>query len=78
MFGKVFGKVGKYGITMYSDCEGDFFQWMRKNEIPRGVERIVSEHEVHFKWNIENQFKKVPVNSVDEALALYTSREVEK
>ncbi|MBU2589246.1 MAG: hypothetical protein KJ939_03205 [Nanoarchaeota archaeon] len=74
-FGK---KAGKYDITMYRDEQGDFFQWMRQNEVPQGVERIVGEHEIHFKWNIENQFKKVPVNSVDEALALYASREVEQ
>jgi hypothetical protein len=73
-----FGKVGKYDITMYRDGEGDFFQWMRENVVPQGVERTVNEHEIHFKWNIENQFKKVPVNSVDEALALYASRELEQ
>jgi hypothetical protein len=73
-----FGKAGKYDITMYSDETGDFLQWMRQNEVPQGVERTVSDHEIHFKWNIENHFKKVPVNSVDKALALYASREVEQ
>ena len=73
-----FGKDGGYDIAMYRDKKADFFQWMEKNEVPQGVERIASEHEIHFKWNIENQFKKVPVNSVDEALALYASREVEQ
>lgn len=72
------GKTGKYDITMYHDAEGNFFQWMRQNEVPQGVERTVGEHEIHFKWNIENQFKKVPVSSVDEALALYVSRKVEQ
>jgi len=72
-----FGKAGKYHITMYRDGQGDFFQWMRQNEVPQGVERVVSEDEVHFKWNIENQFKKVPVTSVDEALVFYASRKVE-
>ncbi len=73
-----FGKAGKYDIAMYRDKQGDFFQWMQQNEVPQDVERIVSEHEIHFKWNIENQFRKVPVNSIDEALALYASREVEQ
>lgn len=73
-----FGKIGKYDITMYRDGQGDFLQWMRRNEVPLGVERTVGEHEIHFKWNIENGFKKVPVNSLDEALAWYASREVEQ
>jgi hypothetical protein len=73
-----FGTAGKYDISMYRDDQGDFFQWMRQNEVPQGVERIVSDHEIHSKWNIENQFKKVPVNTVDEALAIYASREFEQ
>lgn len=73
-----FGEAGKYDITMHRDGEGNFSDWMRQNEVPQGVERTVREHEIHFKWNIENHFKKVPVNSVDEALALYASREVEQ
>jgi len=72
------GKAGKYDITMYRDEQGDFSQWMKQNEVPQGVERTVSESEIHFKWNIENQFKKVPVNSIDEALVLYASREIEQ
>lgn len=72
-----FGIEGKYNITMYRDAKEDFFQWATRNEILHGVERIVNEHEIHFKWNIENQFKKVNVNSVDEALALYASEEAE-
>lgn len=73
-----FGKAGRYDITMYRDGGGDFFQWVRQNEVPQGVERIIKEHEIHFKWNIENHFRKVPFKTVDEALAYYASREVEQ
>jgi len=71
------GKAGKYDITMYRDAQGDGFQWMSRNEVLKGVERTRSESKNCYKWTIENKFKKVPVNSVEEALALYKSRQVE-
>ncbi len=73
-----FDRRGEYDITMYRDEAGHLLRWVRQNEIPQGIERIASEHEIHFKWNIENHFRKVPVRTVDEALALYASREVER
>ena len=64
------GKEGRYTITMQNDSGGSFFEWMDNNTVLPNVERK-SQREEHFKWNIENQFKKVPVNTIDHALALY-------
>ncbi|MBW2997092.1 hypothetical protein KY349_01990 [Candidatus Woesearchaeota archaeon] len=71
-----YGKEGLYELMMHTDSSGDFFKWMENNEVPAGVERRVDE-ETHYKWNIENRFKRVPVNNVDEALALYASKEIQ-
>jgi len=71
----------KYDITLYKDklpIKGYFPKWIYLNEVPQGVERIVNEHEIHSKLHIEYNFKKVNVNSIDEALALYASKEVEQ
>ena len=73
----MFGREGNYDTTSYIDSKGNFLQWMKQNEIPRGVERTIDEHQKHFKWNLEYHFKKVPVSSVEQALALYRSKEVE-
>lgn len=69
---------GKNVIIMYRDDLGRIFQWVRRNEVAQGVERKVIEHKLHPKWNIESQFRRARVDSVDEALALYRSREVEE
>lgn len=81
-----FGNEGRYNIMMYTDSDfvkefdeegrviGD--RWVTQNEVPKDIERVISENECHFKWNIENQFKKVSVRDVGEALALYRSKEV--
>ncbi len=71
------GKRRNYYVTMYEDRQGDILRWAKQNEVSQGVERIVSNHETHVKWNIENHFKRVPVDSIDEALTLYASREIE-
>jgi len=81
-----FGEEGKYSLTMYMDAEfvPEYSErglvidnrWWRHNEVIQCVERTVNEHELHFKWNIENQFKKVQARTVDDALVLYASREV--
>ncbi|MBN1377327.1 hypothetical protein JW949_03305 [Candidatus Woesearchaeota archaeon] len=73
-------KEGKYDITVYKDNHPTkgFSNWIYENEIDQGVGRIVNEHEIHSKLHIENSLKKVNVNSIDEALALYKSREVEQ
>ena len=42
-----FEKAGRYDVTMYKDEGGYLFPWM----IPQGDGRIVSKHEIHFKWN---------------------------
>ena len=70
------GKKGEYDIDMYKDTKGNLLQWITKNEIPQGVERILSGHEKHFKFNIENHFKKVKAYYLDEAVDLYKSVEV--
>jgi hypothetical protein len=70
-----FGKEGVYTLTMYRDDAGNFFEWMGKNIIPFDVKRTESKDECHFKGNIENQFKKVKVSSIEQALALYESKE---
>jgi len=71
-----FGKAGKYNITMHKDDEGDFIRWMEQNKIAQGVGRG-THNQFYFKWNIENRFKKASVNSIEEALDLYASIEVE-
>lgn len=62
---------GKYHLTMHADADGDFEAWMKGNEVPQGVKRETCTGEIHFKWNIENQFKKIRVKNVDEALSHY-------
>ena len=57
---------GKYDITMYRD--------EHRTEASSQARRTAVDENGHFKWNIENYFKRVPVSSVDEALALYESR----
>ena len=75
-----FGRlVGRYDITMHRDKGRHIWE----DEVSEGfdaggIERIVKHHAIHFKWNIENHFKRVAVDSVDEALALYASRELEQ
>ena len=66
--------AGRYNMTAHTDVGSDFFVWMNKNMVPEDVERTVA-NETHFKWNIENQFRKVKVKTVEEALALYKSEE---
>ncbi|MCP3682904.1 MAG: hypothetical protein GY861_09460 [bacterium] len=70
------GKRGRYDITVHKDKDGNYFRWMGANVFPQGVERIVSENEIYPKWNIENRFKKVSVETIDEAVALYESKGV--
>lgn len=64
-------KVWRYDITMHWDTDWDFMKWIKENWIPEWVNRESNEWQIHFKWNIENQFKKVDVGSPEEALALY-------
>jgi hypothetical protein len=74
-------KEGNYDITVHIDNtsikEGAYGLWIYQNKVPKGVERIVRE-ETRMKIIIENNFKKVKVNSIEEALALYKSREIEQ
>jgi len=65
--------AGYYNTTAHSDVSGDFFVWMNENRVPDGTGRVAA-NEVHSKWNIENQFIKVDVKTVEEALELYRSR----
>ncbi|GEM_PF-4007758 len=64
-----------YDSTWQTDVGDQVDEWRVKNEVPKGIERVVGEHEVHFKWNLEYLFRRVCVRDVDEALALYGSRE---
>jgi hypothetical protein len=66
--------VGHYNMTAHWDTDANFSDWMKKNTVPRNVRRIV-DNQVHFKWNAENNFRKVNVKTVEEALALYKSKE---
>ena len=52
-------KSGKYRIKM--------FRSLNDQESSRSI----SDDECHFKWNIENQFKKVNAKTPEEALELY-------
>jgi hypothetical protein len=77
------GKEGIYTVKMHEDgtdsvrtgsYAGSVFEsWDVKNELPTGLPRV-SELQKHFKWNLEYQFKKVKVATVEEALALYRTR----
>ncbi|MBI1972898.1 hypothetical protein HYS50_02750 [Candidatus Woesearchaeota archaeon] len=74
-----FGIEGRYDVTLHSDVvdDGDDYErWIQTNEVPRGIAREVRERKFHFKWNIENHFRKVAVSSLDAAVALYGSIEV--
>ena len=74
-----FGTEGRYAITMHSDIvnnDEDYPHWVDTNEVPRGIPREVREHKFHFKWNIENHFRKVVASTLDAAVELYGSIEV--
>lgn len=77
-------KEGFYHITLHRDSYGtksdsvwyqDFRRWMIRNEVSKGIERVVKEEE-HFKGNLEREFKKVSAKTVEEALLLYKTKEV--
>ncbi len=51
-------KEGKYIIQMEIDDNGNFFDWLNGCYVPKGKRK--AKEEVHFKWNIEYHFKKIP------------------
>lgn len=59
----------KYNVTMHGDLNWD----ITKKTIPEWAIRESRPWEIHFKWNIENQFRKVEADSPEEALLLYKS-----
>lgn len=61
---KGYTSEGKYIIEMEVDTDGDFFNWMNnRNYISRST-RVKSD-EIHFKWNIEYHFKRIPNADVE-------------
>lgn len=74
-----FGREGRYDITISRDIvpsDEEYERWVDANKVPHGVAREVRERKFHFKWNIENHFRKVVASTLEEAVALYGSNEV--